>query len=164
MTMLYHYVLAMGSNQPLTRALPPARVLDAAIARLTDLHVAIIAISPTIQSAPLGPSRRRFANLALTITTTAGPAALLRLVKRIETELGRRRGQRWAARTIDIDLLLWSGGRVRSRRLSIPHPALGERDFVLKPLQHVAPLWRHPLSGLTMRHLHARRRKARPKG
>lgn len=164
MTPPYLYALSMGSNQPLSRALPPARLLDAAIARLATFQIRVLAMSPVIQTAPLGPSRRRFANLALTIETRIGPLPLLRLVKRIEAELGRRTGRRWGARTIDIDLLLWSGGRFRGRRLTIPHPALRHRDFVLTPLQQVAPLWRDPASGLTMRHLHARLRKARPKG
>lgn len=164
MTPPHLYVLSMGSNQPLSRTLPPARLLDAAIARLAALQIRVLAISPAIRTAPLGPSRRQFANLALTVETRVEPLPLLRLVKRIEAELGRRPGRRWGARTIDIDLLLWSGGRVRNRRLAIPHPALRDRDFVLTPLQHVAPHWRDPASGLTMRHLHARLRKARPKG
>lgn len=88
---------------------------------------------------------------------------MLARLKGIERAFGRRRGQRWSARVIDLDIVLWSGGPWSSPGLTIPHMAFRERDFVLAPLLGVAPDWRDPLSGLTVRQLHARLRRVLPR-
>jgi 2-amino-4-hydroxy-6-hydroxymethyldihydropteridine diphosphokinase len=77
---------------------------------------------------------------------------MLNRLKAIEYEFGRRGGRRWGPRVIDLDLVLWSGGKFRSRRLIVPHPQLEQRSFVLEPLAAVAPGWRIRGS-LTVRHL-----------
>src|SRR3546814_15503266 len=77
---------------------------------------------------------------------------LIRL-KAIEAAFGRRIGQRWGARTLDLDILLWSGGAWSDDRLTIPHPAMAERPFVLGPLTRIAPGWRHPLAARSIRQL-----------
>jgi 2-amino-4-hydroxy-6-hydroxymethyldihydropteridine diphosphokinase len=87
---------------------------------------------------------------------------MLAWCKRLEREAGRRRGRRWGARVLDLDLLLWSGGRWRSPGLTVPHPAFRDRAFVLEPLARVAPGWRDPVSGRSVRQLAARLRRARP--
>ncbi|WP_376786411.1 2-amino-4-hydroxy-6-hydroxymethyldihydropteridine diphosphokinase, partial [Sphingobium yanoikuyae] len=69
---------------------------------------------------------------ALLVASALPPPVLLAALQGIETGLGRRRFQRWGARRLDIDIILWSGGRWCSRDLIIPHPAFAQRDFVLR--------------------------------
>ena len=123
----------------------------------------VLAVAPVIDSAPLGPSQRRYANGALLLRTALAPIALLRALKRIERAFGRRRGgQRWGARVLDLDIVLWDGGRFASPRLTIPHAAFRTRAFVLAPAMAIAAGWRDPLTGLTVRQLHARLTAPRP--
>jgi 2-amino-4-hydroxy-6-hydroxymethyldihydropteridine diphosphokinase len=87
---------------------------------------------------------------------------MLRALKQIEREFGRRAGRHWGPRVLDLDIALWSGGKVRSRRLTIPHPRLATRSFVLDPLAAIAPRWR--VGPLTVRHLAHRLARSRPRG
>jgi len=75
------------------------------------------------------------------------PERILEELMRHEAALGRVRGARWSARTIDLDLLFVGGAVVHTSSLRLPHPELQFRDFVLVPLVEVAPVWRHPLLG-----------------
>lgn len=154
------YALALGSNRPLSACLTPRQLLAEAATRIAQ-DAQIIAVSPTIETAPMGPSRRRYANAALLVQSPLAPPAMLAWLQSIEQALGRRRYRRWGERSVDIDLILWSGGPWNSRKLTIPHPAFAARDFVLTPLSAIAPAWRDPRSGLMIRHLNARRQKAR---
>ena len=77
---------------------------------------------------------------------------MLGRLKAMEREFGRRAGMRWGPRVLDLDLVLWSGGKFRSRRLTIPHPQIRRRDFVLQPLSAIAPGWRVE-GALAIRHL-----------
>jgi len=158
---LHLYALALGSNRALSSKRTPARLLEEAIEQLGDLGE-IAATGPVMATPPLGPSLRLFANSAILIESPLWPGAMLAAIKEIERQLGRRRHRRWGARSIDIDIILWSGGRWRSRTLHVPHPAFRARNFVLTPLSAVAPHWRDPVSGLAVRHLRARLRKAAP--
>ena len=116
----------------------------------------VIAQAPVIASEPLGPSMRRYANGAALIETDLAPHALLGLLKRVERDFGRRqRGQRWSARVLDLDIVLWSGGRFEAPDLTIPHAEFRKRDFVLGPAAVIAGGWRDPVSGRTVRQLHA---------
>lgn len=157
-----HYAVALGSNQPLARGRKPPQIIVEAIARLDSQPLAVTAVSPVMDSPPLGPSRRRFANAAVLLSTTLDPLALLRHLKRMEQRFERRRGQRWGPRTLDLDIILWSGGGRDTRGLTIPHPGFRIRAFVLKPLVEIAPSWREPRSGLTVRHLAARLDRRKP--
>lgn len=75
----------------------------------------------------------------------------------VETAFGRRRqGQRWRSRTLDLDIVLWSGGCWGDEDLTLPHPEFRNRDFVLAPAARIAPDWRDPISGLTLRQLRHR--------
>jgi 2-amino-4-hydroxy-6-hydroxymethyldihydropteridine diphosphokinase len=88
---------------------------------------------------------------------------MLSALKQIERDFGRRHGRRWGPRVLDLDLALWSGGYFRSRKLTVPHPALETRAFVLQPLVAVAPGW--PVRGATtVRHLAHRLARRRPRG
>ena len=80
-----------------------------------------------------------FLNCALSGETTLEPSALLRRVKEIERSLGRRDHEQWAPRVIDIDILWWDGNEVRSDGLTIPHPEILRRPFVLEPLRDLIP-------------------------
>lgn len=123
----------------------------------------VLARSPIIDSAPVGPSLRRYANAALVLNSTLDPHELLAALQWLEAQLGRkRRGQRWRSRTIDLDIILWSGGVVAAPGLKVPHPLFRERDFVLRPAAAIAPHWRDPLTGLSLAQLHARLTRRRP--
>lgn len=147
------YAIALGSNRP-GRHGPPERELAAALAALGQ----VVAASPVLRTPPLGPSLRRFANAVALVESDEEPPALLARLKAIERAFGRRRGRRWAARVVDLDIILWSGGVWSDRAVTIPHPRFRQRGFVLEPLARVAPGWRDPLTGLTVRQLRARRR------
>ncbi|WP_242096459.1 2-amino-4-hydroxy-6-hydroxymethyldihydropteridine diphosphokinase [Sphingomonas sp. CROZ-RG-20F-R02-07] len=145
------YAIGLGGNRR-TRYGDPAATLAAAL----DAIGGIMAVSRIRSTAPLGPSIRRFANAAVLIATDESPPELLARLKRIERRFGRRPGRRWGARALDLDILLWSGGIWADPGLRVPHAALPMRAFVLAPLAEIAPEWRDPTSGLTMRHLSAR--------
>ncbi|MEO5493921.1 MAG: 2-amino-4-hydroxy-6-hydroxymethyldihydropteridine diphosphokinase [Sphingomonas sp.] len=145
------YVIALGSNRR-GRHGGPGDEVRAALAAIGD----VVAASGTITTAPLGPSLRRFANAAALIDSDESPPALLARLKAIEAAFGRRRGQRWGERVIDLDIVLWSGGAWSDDRLTIPHPVFRTRAFVLGPLVQIAPDWRDPLTGLTVRQLATR--------
>jgi 2-amino-4-hydroxy-6-hydroxymethyldihydropteridine diphosphokinase len=150
------YAIALGSNRR-GRHGGPARMVATAIEAIGGT----VAASPIAESAPVGPSLRRFANAAVLIETTEAPPALLARLKRIERAFGRRRGRRWGARTIDLDIVMWSGGTWSDRTLTVPHASFRERDFVLGPLAAIVPGWRDPLTGRTIRQLaHAVDRRA----
>ena len=152
--MTHVYAIAIGSNRRHIRHGSPAGVIEAAIARL-DGEFELFDASPIILNKAVGGAGRDFANAVALVESRLEPRAMLVALKAIERSFGRRRGRRWGERVLDLDLVAWSGGRFRSRGLAIPHPRLGERDFVLGPLAAVAPGWRIA-GGLTARHLLSR--------
>ena len=133
--------------------------IDAALARL-DEHPAIRvgAVSALIDTEPVGgpAGQPNYLNGAAAIETDLEPAALLAELKRIEHDLGRREGPRWGPREIDLDILLCGDLVLDSPDLTIPHPRLRERRFVLAPLAEIAPDATDPVTGLTVRELVAR--------
>ena len=160
--MSYLYAIAIGSNRPHGRHGRPTGVVEAAIARL-DQDFGLFDASPIVLNAAQGGAGRDFANAVALVESAAGPREVLEQVKRIEREFGRRRGKRWGPRVLDLDVVLWSGGRFRSRRLTIPQSRLGQRAFVLQPLAAIAPNWR--IHGpLTTRHLAHRLARRAPRG
>ncbi|HEY0149601.1 MAG TPA: 2-amino-4-hydroxy-6-hydroxymethyldihydropteridine diphosphokinase [Allosphingosinicella sp.] len=153
----HSYAIALGSNRPHGRHGAPQAVLRAAMAELRALGT-VERCSPIHRTDALGPAGRSFANAALILGTELDPPALLGALKRIERSFGRRPGRRWGPRVLDLDIILWSGGRFGSRRLAIPHAGLAERAFVLHPLAQIAPEWRVPGTGRAVRHLAFRAR------
>ena len=136
--------------------------MQAALERLEDEGVAVLAAAAVLLTDPVGPSRRRYANSAALVESVLDPLAMMALAKRIERAFGRRPGgQRWTSRVLDIDLVLWSGGAYAGPGLTIPHPLFRDRAFVLGPAVAIAPRWRDPLSALTVRQLHARLTRSR---
>ena len=139
----------------------PREVIGAAIDALGGAGLVVEAVSRTIASAPLGPSRRRYANAAAVVSSEAAPEEVLDRLQQIERVFGRRRrGARWRARVLDLDIVLWSGGPYASERLVIPHPEFRARAFVLDPAAEIAAAWRDPVTGRTMRQLGARLSRA----
>ena len=155
------YLIALGSNRRHAAYGAPAGVVRAALEEMAVFGT-VTARSRVIASPPLGAARRRFANAALVLESALTPPALLMAAKRTEREFGRRRGQRWGDRVLDVDIIFWSGGKWRSAGLVIPHPAYAARDFVLTPARVIAAGWRDPVNGLTLAHAHARLTRRRP--
>lgn len=135
--------------------------MRAAIQALGEVGM-VTQISAIHRTAALGPAGRSFANAAALLETPLGPLDLLRTLKRIERSFGRRPGRRWGPRVLDLDIILWSGGRLHNRGLTIPHPEMAKRAFVLRPLVEIAPDWRLPGSALAVRHLAARATRLTP--
>jgi len=153
------YAVAIGSNRPHGRFGRPSGVVEAAVARL-DRQFGLFDASPIVLNAAQGSAGRDFANAVALVESELDPPAMLSALKDIEGDFGRRPGRRWGPRVLDLDLVLWSGGRYRDRQLRIPHPRLAERGFVLGPLAAIAPNWR-VVGGRTVRHL-AHRLARRP--
>lgn len=138
-------------------------MLAAALERLRQEGIGIAAVAPVLLTDPVGPSLRRYANSAAVVETRLAPPELLALLKRVEHDFGRRKGgQRWTSRVLDLDIVLWSGGGYAAPDLTIPHPLFRQRAFVLAPAVAIAPAWRDPIAGLTLRQLHARLTRPRP--
>ena len=178
------YLIALGSNRRSSVGNPRAIigiVAQGAFSLLGDLaswreqdgpapgrqaakeEVKVIALSRVVQTLPLGPGKRRYANAVALIETDLAPPALLAHLKTIERAYGRRPGRRWGARPLDLDIIGWSGGIWASPGLAVPHPAFRMRRFVLAPLVEIAPDWRNPVTHLTARQLLARLDRKRPR-
>ena len=160
--MPYLYAIAIGSNRPHGRHGRPAGVVEAAIARL-DADFGLFDASQLVLNSAHGGAGRDFANAVALVESSLEPPELLRRLKAIEREFGRRSGRRWGPRVLDLDLVLWSGGKWRSRQLTVPHPQLERRSFVVQPLASVAPNWR-VRGSLTAHHLAHRLARRAPGG
>ena len=131
----------------------PVAQLAAAVDALAA-HLRIERVSSLYRTEPVGHAEQPdFFNLVVLGRTSLGPLEVLRALQAIEQALGRRRTFRNAPRTIDLDLLAHGGAVMRTAELTLPHPRLHERGFVLHPLAQVAPGWRHPVLGRTAREL-----------
>jgi 2-amino-4-hydroxy-6-hydroxymethyldihydropteridine diphosphokinase len=135
--MIYNELfIGLGSNigdrlSHLTQALE-------AIARLPDTQ--LIACSSVYETEPVGYLHQdNFLNLVAEVATDFTPENFLRETRKVESDLGRRRGRTWGPRTIDIDLLYWGAETISTPSLKIPHPDAEKRGFVLAPLQEISP-------------------------
>lgn len=139
--------LALGSNVG-----ERAAQIEQALRLLTEAGVAVRRRSAIYETEPVGMNQQRwFLNCVVEVETELMPLGLLRVLKGIERELGRRpaSGPDPAARRLDIDIVVYGQHVVRLPELTIPHPRLAERRFVLQPLAELVPEWRHPLTRLT---------------
>ena len=128
--------LALGSNLG-DRAAHLQFAVDALAA--AD-GVDLVAVSDVYETAPVGgPPQDAFLNAVVAIETTLDPHALLALAQRVEREAHRVRVERWGPRTLDVDLLLVDDVLLNEPELTLPHPRMWERGFVLAPLRDVAP-------------------------
>jgi 2-amino-4-hydroxy-6-hydroxymethyldihydropteridine diphosphokinase len=165
-------LLALGANVPGAWG-APAETLCRARREIAAALAAPVRASAVYATEPLGPGRQaRYLNAVLAVPARLPPGVLLRRLKAIERRAGRRRtGARWGPRCLDIDVLDCGGLRLgwplrrRARdRLTLPHPEMHLRPFVLVPLLEVAPHWRHPVLGVGAATLLARLGPGRRRG
>ena len=132
--------IALGSNMD-----SPHSQLDSALEALAQHpHIEIIGVSSRYQTPPIGPQQPDFINAAAQLSTDLSPLALLDALQAIEQQQNRVRSIHWGPRTLDLDILLYNNlvGDplvIESERLTIPHPRIGERAFVLVPLADLNP-------------------------
>ena len=127
--------------------------LKAAIERIGTLGE-VIATSSIYETEPVEfLAQPWFLNCAVKLDTEKMPKQLLAAILTIEKEMGRHRQQKKGPRTIDIDILLFGNSVVETHGLTIPHPSLHERRFVLEPMSEIAPEVRHPIFKQRMREL-----------
>ena len=140
--------LSLGSNVG-----DRAANLRTAIHRVGSLGN-VMAVSSFYETEPVEVAAQPwFLNCAVELDTEKMPKQLLAGVLDIEREMGRRRVQKKGPRTLDIDILLFGNSIIQTKGLTIPHPAMHERRFVLEPLAEIAPEARHPVIKRTVREL-----------
>jgi 2-amino-4-hydroxy-6-hydroxymethyldihydropteridine diphosphokinase len=141
--------LSLGSNLG-----DRAAHIERALTRLGEEGVRIVKRSSLYETEPVEfLAQGWFLNIAVEAETQLMPRQLLRVIRGIERDLGRKRIVRSGPRTIDIDILLFGANIVRAAELKIPHPRMTERRFVLVPMVEIAPVLRHPVLRLTMTEL-----------
>lgn len=139
-------LVGLGSNLP-SSAGDPRATCQAALAAFPEVGIIVDAVSPWYESAPQPRSEQGwFTNAVAAVTTGLSPVELMVALHRIEARFGRVRSVANAARTLDLDLLAY-GDIVLEGALTLPHPRMAERAFVLAPLRDLAPGWRHPVLG-----------------
>lgn len=144
--------IALGSNLG-----DRAALLDSAVEHLRTMDdSAVIAISQWHETDPVGPADQpAYLNGSVLISTALRPRELLERLLSIERLHGRTRAEekRWGPRLLDLDLLFYGDQVINEPGLTVPHPRLHERTFVLAPLVEVAPEWRHPILNRTVAEL-----------
>ena len=146
-------LIALGANLP-SPAGGPQQTLEAALERLEASGVHIAARSRWYRTAPVPVSDQPwFVNGVARIETALEPAALLTLLRQVEEAFGRQRTMPNAARTLDLDIIDYDNRVENTAELTLPHPRMQDRAFVLLPLAELAPGWRHPILGKTVENL-----------
>lgn len=141
--------LSLGSNLG-----DRERNLREAIRRLGEAGVRALRVSSLYETEPLDVRDQPwFLNLVLEAETELFPKQLLARIRKIELDLGRKRLRPKGPRTADIDILLYGDSVIETAELTVPHPRMAERRFVLEPLAELAPELRHPATRQTIREL-----------
>ena len=144
-------LLALGSNLESPEIGEPREVLEAALDALPTHGIMVAERSSWYRSAPVPPSDQPwFVNGVARLQTKIAAPSLLTVLHQVEARFGRKREHRNESRILDLDLIAY-GKQCRSGPdgLILPHPRVAERAFVLRPLQELAPEWRHPITGET---------------
>ncbi|MEM9245926.1 MAG: 2-amino-4-hydroxy-6-hydroxymethyldihydropteridine diphosphokinase [Cyanobacteria bacterium P01_F01_bin.153] len=132
----------------------PAETFNAALTRLNDHpQISVTARSLWYTTPPMGPPQPDYLNGCALLETTLDPSELLTILLETETQLGRVREVHWGPRTLDLDLLLYGDSIIELPHLTVPHPGLDDRAFMLKPLADIAADWVDPRSGKTIKQL-----------
>ena len=128
--------IGLGSNLD-----EPVVQIKEAVEAIADIPATnVVAVSSLYGSQPMGPQDQPdYINAVLALTTELSPIELLDQLQRIENESGRIRKERWGARTLDLDILLFGEQLINEPRLVVPHYGMKEREFVLIPLAEIAP-------------------------
>lgn len=135
-------LIALGSNLG-----DSYTILESALEALNKTSgIRVEARSHWYKTKPIGPPQPDYLNGCALLQITLTPHSLLAALLAIETEFGRERRERWGARTLDLDLLLFDDVILQTPDLQIPHPRMNERAFVLVPLAEIAPDWVEPRS------------------
>ena len=142
--------IGFGSNQG-----DSVRICREAIEALRrHPEIDVVRVSSLYRTEPVGMVQQDwFVNGVISCKTSLKPLDLLDVTRRIEEDFGRVRAVRWGPRSLDMDILSYGELQVDLPGLTIPHPRLHERLFVLVPLEEIAPDWRHPLFKITAREL-----------
>ncbi len=132
--------IALGSNLP-SPAGDRADTIASAVRAIAALpHTSLKAASEPIETEPVGPpGQGPYLNAAVSVMTTLGPRELLEALLKIERAHGRERRERWGARTLDCDLILYGDAVIHEPGLTVPHPEMANRRFVLEPLESIEP-------------------------
>lgn len=141
--------IALGSNIGDSRA-----ILSGAIDALAQTQgIQVLSKSSWYRTKAVGPPQPDYLNGCALLQVEMIPELLLEILLKIENNFGRLRRERWGARTLDLDILLYSDRIIETPKLQIPHPRMRERAFVLVPLVEIAPDWIEPVSGLAIKEL-----------
>ena len=144
-----HVFIGVGSNLGNRRA-----YYQKALDLMADLpRTSIVGCSSLYETEPIGEAKNWYINGVVELETAFSPQQLLRHLQKIESVLGRKRTKKGAARTIDLDIVLFDIQIVNEEWLNIPHPEMHRRRFVLLPLSELAPQFVHPLLGSTVTEL-----------
>ncbi|NJL66671.1 MAG: 2-amino-4-hydroxy-6-hydroxymethyldihydropteridine diphosphokinase [Microcoleus sp. SM1_3_4] len=135
--------IALGSNLG-----DSLEILKSAIETLNNQpEVSVISRSSWYQTAPIGPPQPDYINACVILEVTLEPEELLVKLLETETKFNRIRREKWGPRTLDLDLLLYDNLILETPTLTLPHPRMAERAFVLVPLAEIASDWVHPVTG-----------------
>jgi 2-amino-4-hydroxy-6-hydroxymethyldihydropteridine diphosphokinase len=147
-------LIGLGSNMDGPWGSPRDAVLRA-LRELDGSGTQLLAASRLLATSPYGRKNQPdYVNAVAMIATHMPPEALMRRLHAIERRAGRRRGIRWGPRTLDLDLLDYHGRLLaKPSRLTLPHPGICERQFVLQPIAEIAPAWIHPVERRSARSL-----------
>lgn len=148
--------VAMGANLGAN----PRETLEAVIGFMPEMGISPLSVSPFYRTPAMGPTPQPdFVNAVIRCETAHSVTSMMGNLHRIETIFGRIRRERWGPRVIDLDLIDYQGIVIPPQGpqglaagagpipLTLPHPGVCERAFVLLPLADIAPKWRHPVSG-----------------
>lgn len=135
--------IALGSNLG-----DSAAILSGALTALNQqAEIELVEQSSLYRTAPVGPPQPDYLNACVIVHTTLSATDLMQRLLTIEAQFGRVRRERWGARHLDLDLLLYGDQVIQTEVVQVPHPRFRERAFVLVPLSDVAADWIDPVTG-----------------